>query len=75
MSAKPKDVTEFETDRAATIHCCLCLNIDSSAAVAAATVINGYAICEQHMPTLTRPFSNFAELLKRATHNATNEAT
>ena len=47
-----------------TIGCCLCLNI-AGAHIAAVTIINGYACCDEHISVLSSEFSDFAQLVNR----------
>ena len=46
------------------IGCSVCLNI-SGKHIPAASIINGYAVCEDHIAALSSEFSDFAQLVNR----------
>jgi len=46
------------------IGCSVCLNM-SGKHIAAASIINGYAVCEDHVAALSSEFSDFAQLINR----------
>ena len=45
------------------IHCCICLNSDAGR-VPAITMINGYAVCEDHVKVIKNHDFDFAALLQ-----------
>lgn len=47
-----------------TIGCCVCLNVTGKH-IPAASIINGYAVCEDHIAALSSEFSDFAQLINR----------
>ncbi len=58
----------------AMIGCGICFNL-TVAKTPATTIVEGYSVCGEHAEFMSRPFTDFAELMRRVKTNATEQAT